>query len=131
MQAYSDFRFLPTAVGFYQRDEALICLCKRNVSLNTLLADVEIDHACLGADVAEIGICHLSRAIDDTTHDCDFHAGKMGGARADPLGDCLQIKESAATSRTRDKFCAGGAHTNCLKDIQAQFADGSDVVGSS
>src|SRR5690606_28093804 len=56
-------------------------------------ADVEVDFAGGSADVAKIGVRHLTGAIDDAPHDGNAHTFEMPGGGADAGGGFLKIKQ--------------------------------------
>jgi hypothetical protein len=64
-------------MGFDELDEALIRLVLRKVTLYTVLTNVEANPSWPRADIAKIGICHLTRAIHDTAHNSNFHLFEM------------------------------------------------------
>src|SRR2546426_11813746 len=62
----------PAAVAADELDEARVGLPLGHVALDPLLPHVEIDAARAAADVSEVGIRHLARAVHDASHDGDL-----------------------------------------------------------
>ena len=77
---------------FDQLDQPLFGLLLRDFSLDASLADIEIDLSRSGADITEVGIGHLPRAVDNAAHNGNFDPGKVSRAASDPLGNLLQVK---------------------------------------
>jgi hypothetical protein len=59
----------------------------RDIKTNRLLAHVEVDLVGSPAHVAEVGIRHLTRTINDAAHDGDFHAFEVLRPGFDARGD--------------------------------------------
>src|SRR5574341_1129971 len=59
----------PLSVCLDQRDQPVVGQGGRYALLDTRLAHVQVDLAGRAADIAEVGIGHFARAIDDTAHD--------------------------------------------------------------
>ncbi len=79
-----------------QLDQPLVGLGRRDVLGHHLLADEEGDLARAPAHVAEVGVGHLARAVDDAAHDGDLDALQVPGARLDARGGLLQVEERAS-----------------------------------
>ena len=71
---FDGFRVDPLAMLFDEVDEVLVGFRLRDIVLNAVLSDVEIDFSWGTADVTEIGIGHFARAVYNTSHDGDFDA---------------------------------------------------------
>src|SRR4051812_36122021 len=104
----------PFAVLADERDEARVGLDLRNVVLHAVFADVEVDFSGRAADVTEIRVGHLPRAVHDAAHDGDFHALEVAGLRPDALRGRLQVEKGAATARAGDKLGLGDARAGAL-----------------
>src|SRR6478752_1357910 len=89
------FSMFPDEVG-----EAADRFFLRDVELHGGLADVKVDLAGRAADVAEVGVRHFARAVDDAAHHCDPHALEVAGGGADFLGGVLEVEKRAAAART-------------------------------
>ena len=110
-------RIGPLAVGFDELDETRVGFGGGDAFFDAGFADVEIDLSRGAADVAEVGVGHLARAVDDTAHDRDLDAFEMAGLRFDALGRALQIKERATAGGTRDVFGFRDANAGTLQDV--------------
>ena len=102
---------------FDEVDEAVEGLVGGDVVLNTGFADVKVDFVGSSSDVAEVGVGHFSRAVDDTTHDGDGDAFEVVGFSSDALGDALEVKEGASTTGAGDKFGFGDPCSCSLKYV--------------
>ena len=71
------------------------------------------------ADISVIRIGHFPWAIDDATHDADFHPFQMGRYGSDFCRCFLEVKQGASTARTADVFCFRDARSGSL-----QYAEG-------
>src|SRR3990172_2219704 len=98
----------------------VIGLRKIYITLDTGFADIKIDLASFGSDIAKIRVSHFSRSINDTTHDGNFYSWQVRCALADPFSDLLQFKKSAAAARTRNELCFRSAHPGGLKNIKTE-----------
>src|SRR5216683_90847 len=63
----------PLAVVANEIDQTLVGLRLRHGFFDDLFAHVQVDVAWRAADVAEVGVGHLARAVDDAAHDGDLH----------------------------------------------------------
>ena len=61
--------------------------------LDHLLSNVEVDLARSSTDIAEISICHLTRPVDNASHDGNCNSREMPSFLPDLLRDLLQVKE--------------------------------------
>ena len=102
---------------FDEVDESVEGLVGGDVVFNAGFADVEVDFVGGSSDVAEVGVGHFSRAVDDATHDGDGDAFEVVGFSSDALGDALEVKEGASTTGAGDKFGFGDACSCSLKDV--------------
>ena len=92
-----------------------------DVFLDTFLGFVEGDLAATCAYVAIVGICHLTWAIDDTTHDADLETYEIFGGCLD-LGDgLLEVVERAAAAWAGDVLGLGELDAGGLEDGIGQF----------
>jgi hypothetical protein len=103
-----------------QVDETIDGLGLRDVEFDCGFTDVEIDLTWCAADVAEIGIRHFARAIDDAAHDGDFDAFEMFGAVFDAGGDRLEVKEGAAAAGAGHVVGLEAPAAGGLEDIEGQ-----------
>ena len=69
------------------------------------------------ADVAEIRVGHLARAVDDAAHDGDLDALQVPGLRADALRRRLEVEERPAAARAGDELGLGDAGAGALQDV--------------
>ena len=92
----SCFRLGPFPVLLDQVHQAVHGFRFGNVELHYGLSDVEVDLARRAADVAEIRIRHLARAIHDAAHDRNLHTLEMLRAGFNAAGDGLEVEEGAA-----------------------------------
>src|SRR5262249_6170551 len=91
-----------------------------NVELDRGFANVEINFAWCATDIAEIGICHFSRTIDDAAHDGDLHALEVVRSGFDASGDGLEVKKGAARGGTGKIIIFERAPAGFLKNVVRQ-----------
>ena len=77
---------------FDQINQALISFTFGNVALDTVLADEQIHLSGACAYVAEICISHLTRAVDNTTHNRNFYTFEVVGFAFYALRGRLQVE---------------------------------------
>ena len=95
-----------------------------DVHLDALLALVQADAAGSRSDVAVVGVGHLARTVDDTSHDADFQVGQVGCRLLDALYRRLQVKHRPAAAGARDKFGLADAQAGRLQDGVGQSGEG-------
>ena len=94
--------------------------CLRNVEFHGFLADVKIDLSGCPSDIAEIGICHFARPVDDATHDRDLYPFQVIGGGPDPRRGLLQVKQGPTARWTRHIIRLEDSGSGCLQNIVAQ-----------
>ena len=85
------------------------------------MPDVEVDLVRRSADVAEVGIAHLARTVDDAAHDGDLHALEVRGRGADAGGGLLNVVVRAPAGGAGDVLGLRQAHARGLKDVEGEF----------
>src|SRR6478736_2143992 len=111
----------PLAVFADQRDQTAIRLGLRNVVLDTVFTHVEVDLARRAADVAEVRVGHLARAVHDAAHDGDLYALEVAGLRADALRGRLQVEQRATAARAGDELGLRDTFAGALQDVVGQL----------
>ena len=99
---------------FNQIDETPYSFALGNVEFHCGFSDVEIDLPWCSADVAEISVCHFTRAIDNAAHDCDSNAFKMACRSADFLSGGLKVEQGASAGRAGDVIRFENPGASCL-----------------
>lgn len=74
------FWFHPTAVVLDQLNQGIARFLVRNATLDELLAYIKIDLSRSSTHITKVCIRHLSRSIDNATHDGYGHAWQMAGS---------------------------------------------------
>jgi len=64
----------PFVVFPYQIHKTVNGLVFWDVKFDWRFAHIEVDFAWCAAHIAEVSVCHFSRAVDYASHDSDFHA---------------------------------------------------------
>src|SRR5579862_4098909 len=98
----SAWRVDPFTASLDELDQPLVGFTGGDAARDLLLAHVEVHPARRGADVAEVGVGHLTGAVDDAAHDGNTHAWQMGGARLDAIGGAFQVEQRPSATRAGD-----------------------------
>lgn len=101
---------------FDELDKFIDGIDLRNIIFNTFFSYVKINLTWGAADVAEIGVCHFARAVNDATHDGDGDADEVICFGSDGLGGFFEVEEGAAAGWTSDEFCFGYTMLGGLED---------------
>src|SRR5690606_33600868 len=107
-------RIDPNTVLFQEIDEFIHGDFRRNIALDDFLAFVQGDLTDTATDIAEVGVCHLTRTVDDTAHDGDLHTFEVVCTLSDHGCGLLQIEEGTTATWTADIFCLGDTLSNSL-----------------
>src|SRR5262245_14598823 len=97
----------PATVAPDEVDEPIHGLGLGDVALDALVTDVEVDAPRAAADVAEVGVGHLSRPVHDAPHDRDLELLQVPQASLDALRRRLQVELRAAAGGAGDEVGAG------------------------
>ena len=114
-----------TSVFCYQLQQLINRLFFGDILLHTHLLLVETNLTASGTDIAIVSISHLTRAVDNATHDAYFQSYQMTRGRLDAGDGVLQVIQRAATAWTRDifrlrKFDASGLQ-NSIRKLRELF----------
>ena len=81
-----------------QLEELFNCLFLRNVLFHADLLLVERNLPASSSDITIIGICHLTRTIDNTAHNADFQADQILGGSFDAGDGLLEVIEGTSAA---------------------------------
>mmetsp|Transcript_12740 Transcript_12740/g.24042 ORF Transcript_12740/g.24042 Transcript_12740/m.24042 type:complete len:433 (-) Transcript_12740:1124-2422(-) len=90
---------------------------------HNLLSVIQVDLSWHGADVSEIGVCHLARSVNDAAHDGDGDSGKVPRLLLDGVGDLLKVEERAAAGGAAHVVRLGAPHPAALKHSKARESE--------
>ena len=86
LKLFGNKRFCPPAMFPDKIHQSIDSLRLRNVKLQRLLADIQIDLAGGSAHIAEVRIRHFAGPIHDATHYRDFYPFEVVCGGLDPSG---------------------------------------------
>jgi len=95
----------------------------RDIETDWFLAHVEVDLVGSPTHVAEVGVSHLTRTINDAAHDGDFHAFEVLRPSFDARGDRLQIEQRASATRAEHLKGVKIAIMGCIVNGPGEMAD--------
>ena len=99
----------------------------RDILFHAFLGFIEGDLTAPSTYITVVGIGHLTRTVDDTTHDADLQTHEVFRGSLD-LGDgLLQVIERTPTTRTRDILRLCELDARGLQDAVGKFHEFSLV----
>ena len=110
-------RLDPIAVGFDEVDQFVYGICLIYIAFHNLFAFVEGYFSTTLTHIAIVGVGHLAGAVDDATHDADFHPFEVLCAGFDLLEGLLDVVLGAATGGAGDVFALADAGADGLEDV--------------
>src|SRR5690606_32328953 len=111
----------PVSIGTYDSDQFIHRFRGWNVSFYYFFSTVQRNPVRSGPNVSVVGVSHLARAVDDTSHDTILDAFEMERACANFCGGLLEIEKCSATGWTGYIFGLRYARTCSLKNIEARL----------
>ena len=91
-----------------------------DVELHRGFSDIEIHLARRSPNIAEVSIGHLTRAVDDASHDSDANSLEMSRGGLDAGRGGLKVKESSSAGGAGDIVGLEDAHPRRLENIVGQ-----------
>mmetsp|Transcript_37270 Transcript_37270/g.96263 ORF Transcript_37270/g.96263 Transcript_37270/m.96263 type:complete len:308 (-) Transcript_37270:487-1410(-) len=112
----------PLAVLVDELHERIHSLLRGDSALHAVVADVEVHLAHAAADVAEVRVRHLARAVHDAAHDGDAHPRQVPRALLDLRRGVLEVEEHAAAGGAADELRLRDAHARRLQQVEGGLA---------
>mmetsp|Transcript_37272 Transcript_37272/g.96273 ORF Transcript_37272/g.96273 Transcript_37272/m.96273 type:complete len:251 (-) Transcript_37272:100-852(-) len=112
----------PLAVLVDELHERIHSLLRGDSALHAVVADVEVHLAHAAADVAEVRVRHLARAVHDAAHDGDAHPRQVPRALLDLRRGVLEVEEHAAAGGAADELRLRDAHAGRLQQVKGGLA---------
>ena len=115
---FLDFFFDPAVVVLDELNEFITRSFHRDTSLDDFLTDVQVNLTRSTTNITEIRIRHLTRTVDDATHNGDGDARQVSSLLLDLRRDFLQVEEGASARRARDVLRLRVTHTRALEQTE-------------